>query len=318
MILFTYENVNPQYINELKNELREEIIVKDVKNGVDSEMAKAEIIVGFGPILTSLTEEVLDQFTNLKWLHTLTAGLETIPFEILERRGILVTNSKGIHGTQVSEQIFGVIISFTRGLHFNLRNQLKSNWNTGGYQLDELYGKTLCIIGAGSIGREVARKAKAFDMKVIGVKKSEDDLENFDSIVNIENLQNVLKESDFIVTLVPLTSSTYHLIGDEEFNVMKKTGVFLNFSRGDVVDEEAMIRALQNGRIRGAGLDVFHIEPLPEENPLWKMENVVISPHNSGITPNIEIRQLNLFKLHYVAYCKGSSMPNQVDLKKKY
>jgi phosphoglycerate dehydrogenase-like enzyme len=170
MILFVHE-VNQEYVDLLRIKWNEEIIVQPDFHKREDLWGEVEIIVGFGPTLTALTGACLHQFPKLKWIHSITSGVETLPFETLEALDIIVSNSAGIHGSQISEQALGMMLSFSRGLHINLRNQLEHRWETG-YPHFELSGLTLCIVGAGSIGKEVARRAKAFDMTVIGVKNS--------------------------------------------------------------------------------------------------------------------------------------------------
>ena len=317
MILLTFDKIDRTATQRLELEIDQEILIKDIRKGVDDTMVKADILVGFGPTLDALTEEVLEKFDQLKWIHTLTAGVETLPFEILKKRNIIVTNSSGVHGKPISEQVFGMMLSFSRGLHVNFKNQMNAKWDRK-YKMSEIHGKTLCIIGAGSIGREVARKAKAFDMKVIGVKRNITKVDHFDEIIDQKGLDEALKVSDYILVLTPLTPETYHLIGTREFQLMKESAIFLNFARGDVVDEEALICALHERMIGGAGLDVFHEEPLPPDSPLWSMENVLISPHTSGISEQPLSRELELFKQLYFSYQKGDSLANRVDLSRQY
>lgn len=184
--------------------------------------------------------------------------------------------------------------------------------------MDEISEKTLCIIGTGSIGSEIARKAKAFDMKVIGVDKFPATSKNFDEVWGMDKMAEALGLADYTVLTIPLTEETYHLMGQKEFKSMKQSGILINMSRGDTVDETALIAALQEGRIAGAGLDVFHKEPLPQESPLWDMENVIITPHCAGDSPYLERRALNLFAENLLLYRQGKPMKNIINLERKY
>lgn len=276
-------------------------------------LPEAEIILSWG----ELGEDIVKACKKLKWLFVMSAGVEKLAFDELARKGVIVTNVSGIHGPQMAEHAFGLMILFSRQLNRSIRNQLQKKWERI-KPMGELTEKTLCIIGSGSIGKEIARKAKAFDMRVIGLKKHAEALGNFDTVWGMEKLHDALGQADYTVLLTPLTDETYHLLGRDEFLAMKPTSVFINLSRGDTVDETALIEALQNGTIAGAGLDVFHQEPLPENSPLWEMENVVITPHNAGQSPHYIPRAIELFLSSFDCYRQGKPMPNQIDLKMKY
>ena len=279
-----------------------------------SELETAEIIVTGG---AAITEDLILHCPKVRWYHSVSAGVDSVPHALLAKRGILLSNSRGIHGRPIGEQVLGMMLSFTRGLHANLRNQQHKRWERV-YPLQELTGQTLCIVGAGSIGTEVARKAKAFDMHVIGVKRHPGLLPHHDKVVGLDHLYEALADADFVLILTPLTTKTRHLINADALAQMKPSTVVLNFARGGVVDEEALIRALQSGKIHGAGLDVFHKEPLPLESPLWDMENVLISPHNGGWTPHYDERMVAIFLDNLRAYREQRPLPTQVDLEQGY
>jgi phosphoglycerate dehydrogenase-like enzyme len=273
----------------------------------------AEILATFP---SRFDREILKHCRSLKWLFCMSAGVEMLPLAELAAMGVTVTNARGIAGLQMAEQTMGMIIAFSRCLSRCFKNQLQKRWEIP--PVGELTGKTLCIVGAGSIGREIARKAKAFDMKVIGLKRHVEALENFDEVWSIDRLHEALPQADYTVLITPLTDDTYHLIGAEEFRAMKRSSIFINMSRGDTVDETALIEALKSGSIAGAGLDVFHEEPLPPANPLWEMENVIITPHNAGMSPLYVARINGLFAASLSCYRQGKPLPNRIDLNRKY
>ncbi|MHB1484497.1 MAG: D-2-hydroxyacid dehydrogenase [Saccharofermentanales bacterium] len=276
--------------------------------------SQADIIIGW----SRLTLEAIQKYGNLKWLFVLSAGVENLPFDYLQEKGIILSNTQGIHRKQMAEQTLGLMIMFSRRLNKFFRAQADSKW-LGTINPDELTGKTLCIIGAGSIGSEIARKAYAFDMKVIGIKKTPVSMDNFDVVAGVEMLHDALSISDYNVLITPLTPETTHMIGEKEFKAMKETSIFINMSRGDTVDEAALISALQSGEIAGAGLDVFHEEPLPETSPLWQMENVIITPHMAGKSPHYMTRAMEIFCSNLLAFRRGETdFPNKVDLSQRY
>lgn len=311
--------VSPNYLTKehcdiFKEKTGEEIKIVEELAVTSEILSEVEILISSGG---GVTKSIVDSCKKLKWIFSISAGVDGLPFKELKEKNIIVSNTRGIHAPQIAEQTLGIMISFSRNLKMNFKSQLEKNW---AHKLmpGELTGQTLCIIGAGSVGKEIARKAKAFDMNVIGLKNNTEPIENFDEVQNIKNLKAVLGISDYVVLIAPLTENTYKMIGIEEFKAMKKSAVFINMSRGDTVDEEAMIQALKEGYISGAGLDVFHKEPLQNNSPLWDMDNVIITPHNGGASPNTVNRATELLIKSYIAYKNGDEIPNIVDLKRKY
>ena len=180
-------------------------------------------------------------------------------------------------------------------------------------QGEDLDQKILCVIGAGSIGQEIGRKAKAFAMQVVGIKNHPEPIEGFDQVWGRERLEEALNQVDYVVMVTPLTKETYHMIGAKEFGLMKKTAVFINVSRGDTVDESAMIKALRDRRIAGAVLDVFHEEPLPADSPLWGMDHVLLTPHVAGLSNNSEKKIIRIVYDNITGYRQGRQLINQIE-----
>ncbi len=261
--------------------------------------------------------EIVERGDSIKWIQSLSAGVDMLPMDLIERRGIAVTNAGGIHKIQISENVFGYMLMFARGLNRLYDDQKEKKWDKS-IRTFELYEKTLGIIGAGSIGSETARLGKAFGMKVIGLRKSGRNEEYYDVMYDNGGLDKLLAASDFVVSCIPLTGETRHMLGEHEFEVMKDTAYFINISRGGVVDEAALIRALREGKIRGAGLDVFEEEPLPVQSPLWDMPNVLITPHSAGSTDRYMERAMALFNDNLSRYLKGEKLVNLIDPKRGY
>lgn len=303
--------INEEYVKSIECKTGERIhVYAGIKEAMDV-LPEAEIVIGF------IDGNIIEICSSLKWLFILSAGVEMLPFALLEKKGITVTNVRGIHAPQIAEQTMGMMIIFSRRLNQFMRNQGKKIWDKG-IDMDELTGKTVCIIGAGSIGMEIARKAKAFDMRVIGLKKDSRALKYFDEVWDASMLHKALNQSDYNVLITPLTDETYHLIGQNEFEAMKRSSVFINMSRGDTVDEEAMVNALLSRRIAGAGLDVFHEEPLSADSPLWNMDNVVITSHIAGKSPHYMKRSIDIFEQSLIYYRQGMPLPNIINLLRKY
>lgn len=284
----------------------------------DANLADAEIIVGPSG---QVTVADLDRAPKLRWYHALSAGVNGLPLATIAERGILLSNSGGIHQVPMAEHAFGLMLMFARNLHNNVRNSLTGKWSRGYRQLSELSGTTLCIVGAGRIGDAVAARAKAFGMQVIGVKRSvqaDASYPNYDRMTTMADLLDVLPESDWVLLLVPLTAETNAMFGARELAAMKSSAVLVNLARGNVVDEDALIEALETGRIAGAGLDVFRREPLPPDSPLWRMENVIVTPHVGGSSHLYYDRAFQLFLDNYAAYRRGDRLPTAINLELGY
>ncbi|NOU96572.1 D-2-hydroxyacid dehydrogenase [Paenibacillus sp. LMG 31456] len=289
-------------------------------NGKGSEqwlahLADAEILVGWS---SAVVPHCLQPGTRLRWAQNWGAGVDKIPLEALAESGVMLTNASGVHPNPISETVLAMMLSLTRQIHRAIGNQLQNKWASLG-ELGEMHGKTVGIIGVGAIGTEVAKLCKAFGMKVLGVKRTLSESENVDRMVTMNGLDEVLRESDYVVVTLPLTKDTKHSIGSRQFELMKPTAYYINIGRGGTTDEHALVEALRSGGIAGAGLDVFEVEPLPETSPLWEMSNVIMTPHNSGSTVYYNERALDIFLHNLRDYVEGKEPQlNRVDLRNQY
>jgi phosphoglycerate dehydrogenase-like enzyme len=273
----------------------EELLKEDIRKFHDREEAlkvlpEAEIIITIGGARNGVVlvdGEVLAACSKLKLVLSLSAGVESLPLQSLFDRGVQVCNTKGVHAVPIAEYVLGGILIFCRRYHTFLRRQEKREWGPF-LQSDDIEGKTLCVVGAGSIGQAIGQRAKAMGMRVVGVKRRPEEIPSFDRVLGTGDLREGLREADYVVLATPLTPETRCLMGAEEFRQMKDTAVFINISRGNTVDEAALVQALSAKQIAGAVLDVFQEEPLPQDSPLWEMENVVITPHTAGSTYSAE------------------------------
>lgn len=292
-----------------------EVIHGKEKEVWESHLQDAEIIMDWN---ASAVEACLRPESKLRWVQNWGAGVDRMPMEAFQERGITLTTASGVHAYCISEAIFAMMLAFTRKLHLSIRYQLQHKWE-GIPPYSEMHEKTVGIIGVGAIGEETARLAQAFRMRVLGVRKSGEPSPFIDEMYDNSGLDTVLQESDFVIVTLPKTSETTHLFGKRQFSLMKPTAVFINIGRGGTTDTAALIEALHNGEIAGAGLDVFEQEPLPETSPLWDMDNVIMTPHNSGSTDRYEERAMNIF-LHNLKEYIGGSKPslNRVDYGKQY
>lgn len=253
---------------------------------------------------------------KLTWVHSLSAGVEGLIFSEIKNSDTMLTNSKGIHGIPVSEHVFAMMLAFSRGLDIFLRQQSLHQWKRA--SVDEIHDKTIGIVGLGSIGREIAKKAKGMGMKVVASKQTMTKELFVDELFSPEKLHELLALSDFVVTALPLLEETKHLFTLQEFSVMKPSAYFINIARGGVIKQDDLITALQQGLIKGAGLDVFEEEPLPESSPLWDMPNVIITPHVAALSPSYLDRAIKLFADNLSRFQQNKEMLNIIDKLKGY
>jgi len=258
----------------------------DERERTDGEKPIVETVGGDPEVLSALDvcvtlaydESFLDG--DLPWVHSVQAGVDRFPFAAFRERGVALTSSEGIHGDVVGETVLGYLLAFARGLHRYRDAQGESDWIDPDWsELGTLRGERICVIGLGTLGQGVVRRADAFGMEVVGVKRTPTPVDGVKRVHTPANLEVAIEGSKFVVLCVPLTDETRGLIGSEELAAMDENCVLVNVSRGAVVEEGALIEALDAGEIAGAALDVFETEPLPEESPLWEREEVIVTPH---------------------------------------
>lgn len=310
-------NIDGNYIEQIKKIIPNwELIVGKDKEIWEGHLKDAEIIAGWK---RSLQEYCLHPESRLQWLQTWSAGIDSLPLEELASRNILLTSANGVHAYPISETIFALMLGLTRKIHTYVKNQQAKKWNHAGMN-QEMHEKTVGIIGVGSIGKEVAKIAKAFGMTVLGLRHSGKPEQYVDEMFTASQLDSLLPKCDYVVVTLPLTKETHHLFGTEQFNTMKSSAFFINIGRGEIVIEEELIAALQEGKIAGAGLDVFKKEPLNEDSPLWEMENVIITPHTSGSTEHYNNRVIEDILIPNLKDYVSQNEPsiNLVDFSKGY
>ncbi|MFO7152586.1 MAG: D-2-hydroxyacid dehydrogenase [Bacillota bacterium] len=273
----------------------------------------AEIYVDWA---MNIERRFIEAAEKLKWIQALSAGVDGLAFDLVRQKGITVTNTSGIHKVPIAEMVFGYMLMFARGLNRFFGQQKNKVWDKS-IRTAELFEKTLGVVGTGNIGNEIARLGKAFGMKVLGLNSSgripADCPGLYDEIYGINSLFELLSNSDFVVCALPLTPETHHLFKEEQFKAMKPSAYFINIARGAVVDERALERALAEGWIAGAALDVFEREPLPSESPLWEMPNVIVTPHVAGSSNRYMERAMKVVNENLQRYLKGEPLINVVD-----
>lgn len=276
-------------------------------------MADTDILLTWGAMDI---QSLYSAAPKLKWIHALSAGVESLLFPEIKANNTLLTNSRGIHGIPISEHVLAMMLSFTRGLNVFLRQQGTKQWKRS--PVEEIHDKTIGIVGLGSIGREIAKKAKGMGMQVIASKRTMTTELFVDKLYPPDQLPELLANADFVVVALPLVEETKNLFTMQQFSLMKPSAYFINISRGAVVQEDDLIAALEQGLIKGAGLDVFNQEPLPDTSPLWDMENVIITPHLAALSPNYLDRAIKLFADNLARYIQHKEMLNVIDKTKGY
>jgi len=251
------------------------------------------------------------------------AGLENSLFPEILKSKTIITNASGVHAGPVSEFVMSAILYFAKRIKDCHEFMQTTNWTQWevAKQMVQLKGKTIGIIGFGSLGKAIAKKAKAFDMKVIATRRLQKKVEHkktVDELIPISNLNHLLKNSDFVVVACPLTPLTRGMIGKKELTRMNSSSFIINIARGEIINEAALIKALQNKTIAGAALDVFEKEPLPKESPLFALDNVFLSPHISGNFPEYQHDVMVQFANNLTRYLAGKDLKNRVCKKRLY
>lgn len=314
MLLTTIDEMPDKHLNTIKELCDMPVKVEANLDASALPLEDVEILITYG---FGINRGLLDRMPALKWIQVFQTGVEHIPLNEVHKRGIVLTNVKGIYGKPMSEYVMSIVLYITRDIPRFVRNQKLHKYDRREL-VDEVNGKTMGIFGTGMIGKEVAKKAKAFEMNVLGFNSTGRPVPHFDETYTWDKKDEMLRRSDFIVLLLPLTEKTRHFIGKREFSIMKKGACLINIGRGPLIDESALVESMERGDIRGAALDVFNEEPLPEHSPLWDLDNVLITPHLSGKTVRFFERCIDIFAKNYKAYTEKRPMHFVVDVKRGF
>ncbi len=240
-------------------------------------IADAHMLITFGAMMR---DDVFQRATSLKWVHALGTGVDGIADAPSLPKDVIITSTRGIHGVPMSEMAFLLMLALSRDFPRTVRAQAASRWERWPAKL--LSGKTAGILGVGLIAEDLAPRCKAFGMTVIGISETERAVPGIDRFVARDQLDDAVSRIDYLIVLVPYGPDTHHLVGARTFTAMKPSGYLINIARGGVVDEKALVEALNAGEIAGAALDTFVEEPLPPHHPLWSTPNTIITPHLGG------------------------------------
>ena len=303
----------------LKHSSDYEPVFEHKRELIIEQLAEVEISIGEVP------RDLLAKAPKLKWHQQLGTGTEWLSdYPEAVRHPFILTNSSDDYGVVLAEHVMALILVFARQLTKHFDDQRKGVWVPDNPKLNdpdrfELRGKTLLLVGVGSIGKEIAKRAHAFGLRIVGLRSNPDKKEDHvEKMYAVDDLHIALAEADLVVNSLPITQSTIKLFDQRAFSEMKNSAYFFNIGRGATVDEKAMIKALRENQIAGAGLDVFETEPLPEESPLWKLPNVIITPHGGGNHINRYSSWIDTALDNLERYVNDRPLRNLVDKQRGY
>lgn len=274
----------------------------------------ADVIFNWGGS-RQLLREVFGMCPKVRWVHSKAAGLDTMLFPELVESPVPLTNGRGVFSQSLGEFVAAAVLYFAKDLRRMVRNQMAGRWEQ--FDVVEVTGQTAGIVGYGDIGRAAATRLRALGLRILAVRRQGPSLYNVDPLVDQvylpERRQEMIARCDYVVVAAPLTPDTNGLIGEAEFAAMKPNAVVINVGRGPVIDEAAMVRALTDGRIKGAGLDVFEKEPLAEGHPFYRLENVLLSPHCADHTSDWQEQAMRFFLEQLERFRTGEPLRNVVN-----
>jgi phosphoglycerate dehydrogenase-like enzyme len=324
--------IHPAVEPERLEQIVEAAAVIEVVNA-ETPQAARDAIVDADALFGKLTPPLLAAATKLRWVQSPTASLEHYMFPELVEHPLVLTNMRGLYSDVIAEHVLGMMLCFTRNLHLYIRNQIAARWDPIGGENERvtfatgpgvlnamdrahrnLGDLTAGIVGCGHIGGEIATRLASFGMRVLAVDPLQTrPPEGVEAIWPLDRLEDLLRASDFVIVAAPHTPETARMFGRSQFQAMKRTAIFINIGRGAIVVLDELVAALAAGEIAGAGLDVFEIEPLPSEHPLWKFDNVILTPHVAGQSQRVPRRHLAVLLDNLRRFARGEPLVNVVD-----
>lgn len=312
--ILTSFTLNEKQLAEVKQLLPDVVITQRERGQVTPEdVAAADVIFG------NLPTDLLEYAKKVKWIHTAAAGSDATHLR-LQKNGVLLTNGSGAYNDSIAEYMLAYTMALSINLPGYFRNQQNGVWKRCGW-VKNILGSTVVVLGCGNIGTAYARKMHALGAYVIGVRRRPSECpEGVDEMITMEQVDEVLPRADIVAMVMPSTPETIGLMDARRIGMLKEGAFLINCGRGNAIDQEALYQALANGRLGGAGLDVFQKEPLPADDKLWKLPNLIITPHaaggwNGGSDASSYMTNAvgNVFLKNLKAYLAGEDMPNEVD-----
>lgn len=310
LFMYDYGKENMRKIEELGYDVT---IVEEKGITYYESLKYTEVLVCYNPFSTF----DISKLEKLKWIQLSSIGIDQLPKDVVLKNNIIITNNKGGYKIPIGEWIVMDILNLLKRSMYFYKKQKEKQWKMDAKVL-ELYGKKVTFVGTGTIAVEAAKRLQGFGVNVLGVNTNGREIEYFDKCYPMKDIDKVLAESDIVIITLPYTKETHHLINEDKFSSMKNNVFFINIARGAIVDEKALINSLESGKVAGAALDVLEEEPLPESSPLWNMDNVIITPHNSWISELRNERRFNLIYENMKRYVKNEELINVADINKGY
>ncbi|MDD3704805.1 MAG: phosphoglycerate dehydrogenase [Clostridiaceae bacterium] len=311
-VLFT-KRFSEEKMNSFSELGYEIVYISEDKVSYSDDISEVDLLVCYNPF------ETLDisRLKKLKWIQLFSVGIDQLPKQKVIDKGIIVTNNRSGFSIPMGEWIIMKILELMKNSKGFYDKQREKKWQPDSTLL-ELYNKTVCFIGTGSIALEAAKRLQGFDVNITGINSTGRRAEYFNRCYPMKEMSYALSQADVVVVSIPYTKETHHLINDDSINSIKKGAYLINIARGSIIKETALIEALRNGNIHGAALDVFEEEPLSMESPLWEMNNVIITPHNSWISEMRTERRYIIVYENLRRYINGEALLNIVDIEKGY
>lgn len=311
-VLFTYDYGKDKM--DLVKALGFNVKVIDERNITYSEsLRNIEVLVCYNPF-NAINIKLMK---SLKWIQLSSIGIDQLPFEAVKQTGIMITNNKGGYSIAMSEWVVMNILQLLKNSPYLYKNQKNKIWKMDTSIL-ELYGKTVGFIGTGTIATEAAKRLQGFGVDILGLNTTGKDVNYFNQCFRLSDIDTMLSKCDVVILTIPSTKETYHLINEERLNNFKDKAILINVARGNILDENSLIKALTSKKLKGAALDVFDEEPLDNNSELWNLDNVIITPHNSWISEMRNERRWSVIYENLKRYAKGEALINLVNLEKGY
>lgn len=289
------------------------VLEDDLTNSED--WKKVEITIGWRK---DWNEQLLYEGTSLKWVQSISAGVDYLPLDQFKKYGIKLSSSSGVHAQSITDHLLAIIFMQSRGIFNAIQNQRHAKWQLAS-NYATLPDLRILIVGTGKIGQQLASYLEFFGAQPIGINTNGRTIDHFKETYSLNELPAQAKLADMVINILPLTEDTYHLYNADFFESMQASATFINVGRGPSVDTQALFRALQTKEIAFAAIDVFEEEPLPEDHPLWELENILITPHSSGFTPHFQKKFMAIFFNNFTNFVKeGQLKQNEVSLASGY
>lgn len=306
-LLLSFSELKEEHLKDLKELSADYKVIYSLKEA--SAVEDIEIVYGWNK--DEGTKLLENPKMNVKWIQLTSAGVDYMDLDLLEKHDVTLTNASGIHSYAISESIFGMLLSHSRGIGYSIKMQMQSKWDEV-EKAFELNQRTMAIVGAGEIGRQTGKLAKAFGMKTIGVNRSGRPVDYMDEQFTQDALADALADADVVVNILPLTDETKDLFDLDLFKKMKQSCVFINVGRGSTVVTDDLLQALDEGLISFAALDVVHQEPLPTDHPIYQRDDVLLTPHISGTLEDYAESAFQLFKENFEEYAEQKFVSKNV------